>query len=249
MTLTTLPISSERWARELIFSETVPVAAAILLHGGCRGLHYRAALVGGLGGQAAGAGGAFGVVADFADGRGHLLCRGGDLVGFAGLGIGVSGGLHGACADLGCGRRKGLRTMRDGLDHLADDRDAGVQSLSHPANFVGAGYHNVCGEVFVGELLQHAHHPHNARRDDAVEPNADEGTERNDEQSCAKGLTHVARRLTATESDESSVPSWMFRRTSSLAASTVVVNAARAASEVSKRSASAPLPDTSSRLA
>jgi hypothetical protein len=86
MTLTTLPISSERWASEVIFSETDWWRRQFSPWCG-GGLHHGAALIGGFGRDAAGAGGALGVVADLADGGGHLLGRGGNLVGLAGLGV------------------------------------------------------------------------------------------------------------------------------------------------------------------
>ena len=65
-------------------------------------------------------------MADLADGRGHLLRRGGDLVGLAGLGVGVAGGLDRPGADLGGGCRERLRALGDGLEHAADGGHAGV---------------------------------------------------------------------------------------------------------------------------
>ena len=153
-----------------------------LFHGGCRGLHHRAALIGGLGGDSTGSGGALGVVADLADGGGHLLRRRSNLVGLAGLGVCVACALDRAGADLDGGGGERIRTLRHRLQYAAHGSDAGVQGGGKTADLVAAALFNAYRQVFFSHTLQGRGGGLQGWGDEPGELEADECAEQNDEE-------------------------------------------------------------------
>ena len=136
-------------------------------------------------------------MADFADGGGHLLRGGGNLVDLAGLGAGVAGALDGAGADFGGGGGEGVRALGYGLKDGAHGGDAGVEGLAELADFIGAGDADVGGEVLGGHGFDGDLEPVEAGRDLAGENHAGHCAEQDDEQRDVPKLIQMARWLAA----------------------------------------------------
>ena len=167
-------------------SETELVAAAIFSMVAAAACITAAALVGGLCRGAAGIGCVFGVVADLADGRGHLLRRGGNLIDLAGLGARVTCALNRAGADLGGGGRERLRALGHGLQDGAHGGDAAVERLAQAADLIGATDADAGREVLVGHGFDGVLEPVEAGRDLAGENGAGERAQEDYEQGSPK---------------------------------------------------------------